>query len=348
MPYAYTLTKLADLIGGTLRGESSVAITGVADVTEAGPTEASWASSPKYAQAVATSRAGVVLIRPDFGPTRMPAILCERIDESIARLLAAFAPPVSRPAPGVHSSAIVHPSAEIGPDPAIGAHVVIDEGVRVGARCVLHPGVFIGRDTRIGDDCQFWPNVVIRDGCVVGSRVTIHPNSVIGSDGFGYYFQGGRHHRVPHIGGVILGDDVEIGACTCVDRAKFGFTIVGAGTKIDNQVQIAHNDRLGNHCIIAGQTGLGGSVRIGDFSVLGGCVVCMDNLSIGDRVTAAGSAVIRQDVPPGTTIAGDPAQEHRAQMRQWAAAKQLPELLAKVRDLTARLERLEASTYHRT
>jgi UDP-3-O-[3-hydroxymyristoyl] glucosamine N-acyltransferase len=220
---------------------------------------------------------------------------------------------------------------------------VIESGVKIGARCVIHAGAFIGRNSVLGDDCEIRPNTVIHDGCVVGSRVIIHACAVIGGDGFGYYFTGERHERFPHVGGVILEDDVEIGACTCVDRAKFGNTVVGRGTKIDNQVQVAHNCRLGRHNVLVGQCGLGGSVRTGDYCVLGGRAVSFDNLTIGHRVQLAANSVITKDLPDGLKAGGFPAQDLQTELRDKAAVRRLPDLRAKLKALIERVERLEAS-----
>jgi UDP-3-O-[3-hydroxymyristoyl] glucosamine N-acyltransferase len=346
MSRTYTVGQLADLVGGTVRGDPNGAIRGVADVSEAGPDQATWVNREGYAEKLAASRAGAVLVPTNFGETPMPAILCAKIEPSVAKLLGAFATPISKPDPGIHPTAVVHPGARIGGDPSIGPHVVIDAEVRIGASCVIHAGVFIGRGTTIGDGCFLWPNVVIRDGCAIGHRVIIHPNSVIGADGFGYYFDQGRHNKVPHIGGVILEDDVEIGACTCVDRSKFGNTVVGTGTKIDNQVQIAHNVRIGRHCVLAGQTGIAGSVRIGDDCVFGGRAVSLDNVAVGDRVTVAGLAVVDKDVPDGLTVSGFPARDHREELRERALVRRLPKLAEQLKDLIHRVEQLEASTHH--
>lgn len=341
----YTVRELADAIGGVLQGDGDSLISGVADLSEAESHQASWVSNPKYAAQLAQSRAGLVLVPSDFGPTPMPALLCERVDRSVARLLSLFAPPVSRPEPGIHATAVVHDTADIGADTAIGPHAVIDAQSVIGAGCVIHSGVFIGRDTRIGAECVIWPNVVIRDGCVIGNRVTIHSNAVIGADGLGFYFDEGRHVKVPHIGGVLIEDDVEIGACTCIDRAKFGFTRVGRGTKIDNLVQLAHNVRVGEHCMLAGQVGISGSVRIGNRCVFGGKAAAADNLTIGDGARLAGGlAVATKDIPAGSTVSGFPARDHRQGMREQALVHRLPSLLKQLTDLTARVERLEAAT----
>jgi len=248
---SFTTSELATIVGGTLDGDGNVRVIGVADVGEAQPNEASFVTNPKYADKVASSRAGVLLVPVDFGRTPMPAIRCQGLERAVASLLGAFAPPVVKPASGIHPTASVHRTATIGPDSAIGPFVQIEADVRIGASVVIHAGCYIGRGTSLGDRCFLWPNVVVRDGCRIGNRVMIHSCSVIGADGFGYYFEEGRHHKVPHIGGVIIEDDVEIGACSCVDRAKFGFTVIGRGTKIDNQVQVAHNVRLGEGCLLA-------------------------------------------------------------------------------------------------
>lgn len=342
----YTIAELAKVVGGTLRGDGSATITGVADLREAAGNEAAWVSRESFVDAAQTSRAGVVLAPKGFADTPMPAILCDKIEPAVAALLGAFARPVSRPAPGIHKSAVIDATASIGESPSIGAHVVIEAGVRIGARCVLHGGVFIGRDSILGDDCEIWPNAVIRDGCRVGSRVSIHSCAVIGGDGFGYFFDGKQHVKVPHVGGVILEDDVEIGACTCVDRAKFGNTVVGQGTKIDNQVQIAHNCRVGRYNVFAGQSGISGSVRTGDYCVFGARIVSYDNLSIGNQVQLGAMSVVTKDLPDGLVASGFPAQDLKDDFRERAAVRRLPEYYAKIKELIQRVERLESSAHH--
>lgn len=349
MPRTYTVEQLAEVVGGVLRGDGSVVVTGVADLREAQSHQATWFSSEKYRSAVAQCRAGVVLLPADFGPTPMPAILCERVDRSVARLLGAFADPLPRPEPGVHPSAIVHETARIGEDVAVGPFAVVEANVSVGPGSAIHAGVFIGAGTTVGRDCMFWPNVVVREGCVVGNRVTIHPGAVIGADGLGFYFDEGRHQKVPHIGGVRVGDDVEIGACTCIDRSKFGFTVIGNGTKIDNQVQVAHNVRIGEHCVIAAQSALAGSVRIGNYCILGGRAAVVDNVVVGDGARLSGGlAVATKNVAGGERVSGMPARHHSEWRREQASLRRLPELAALLKDLTARVKRLESSADHQS
>lgn len=347
MSRSYTIEQLATLVGGTLRGSGAAMIRGVADISGAASDQATWVSRDKFAEHVASSRAGVVLVSLNFGDAPMPVILCDHIDRSVAKLLGAFATPRSQPPPGVHPSAIIDSSAKLGEGVRIGPNVVIESGASIGARTVLHSGVYIGGGSTLGEECELFPGVTVLDGCTIGSRVVIHPNSVIGGDGFGYYFDQGRHNKVPHIGGVIIEDDVEIGACSCVDRSKFGHTVVGAGTKIDNQVQVAHNVKVGRHCVLAGQTAIGGSGQVGDYGVLGGRVAVVDGCAIGEQTRVAAIAVVDKDVPAGVTVSGFPAQEHRKELRERAAVRRLPKLLEEIKALARRVEQLEASTHHR-
>jgi UDP-3-O-[3-hydroxymyristoyl] glucosamine N-acyltransferase len=347
MNRTFTAKQLAEIVGGLVRGDTDVVISGVAEVSEARSDQATWVSNPKYARRLVDSRAGVVLVPEAFGDTPMPAILCRHIARSVAKLLEAFAEPLCKPQPGIHPTASVHETARIGSKPAIGPYAVVDADVLIGASCVIHAGVYIGRGTTIGDDCVLWPNVVIRERCVLGSRVMIHPNAVIGADGFGFYFDEGRHQKVPHTGGVILEDDVEIGACSCVDRAKFGYTVVGQGTKIDNLVQVGHNVRVGKHCVMAALTGIAGSVRIGDYCVFGGKSGVADNVTLADRAQVAAGSIVHKDLPEGVAVSGCPARPLMEDRRERGWTRRLPALAEQLKELTKRVEQLEVSDHHR-
>ncbi|RJP33387.1 MAG: UDP-3-O-(3-hydroxymyristoyl)glucosamine N-acyltransferase [Phycisphaerales bacterium] len=338
-----SLTDLTARVGGTLRGRGDVVIRGVADVSEAGPDELAFISNPAFTRRLPGSKAGAALVPADFGPTPMPAVLCRRVDRALAAVLAYFAPPEYQPPPGVHATAVVSDAALIGEGCAIGAHVVIGPRSRLGPGCTLFPGVYVGAEVVLGSQCRIGANAVVADRCELGDRVVLHPGAVIGGDGFGFYFDEGRHNRVPHVGRVILEDDVEVGSCSCVDRAKFGATRVGKGTKIDNLVQVAHNVRLGSHCLLAGQTALAGSSRAGDYCVFGGRSATTDGVRVGDGAVIAACSVAARDIPAGQTVLGFPAQDIHEEKRERASLRRLPKFFEKIRQLTARIEQLEAA-----
>lgn len=346
MKREYSLGELANIVGGDVRGDAGVRLRGVADVNEAGEGDVTWITNPKYTSDLKSSGASAVLVVPDFGETPMPAILCPRIDHSVAMLLGAFAPPPHFPERGVHSTAVVHETARLGQDCAVGPGVVIERGAVIGNNCVIHANAFIGAETALGDECVLWPGAVVRERCRLGARVRIYPNAVIGADGFGFYFHEGGHRHVPHVGGVILEDDVEVGACSCVDRAKFGNTVIGQGTKIDNLVQVGHNVRTGKHCLFAGQSGISGSVRLDDYVVFGGQVGISDNITLGRGAQVAVGSLVTRSVEPGTVVNGRPAWEHRQELRASALYRRLPALVEQIKDLTARVQQLETSADH--
>ncbi len=347
MNRAYGLTELATLVEGTLHGhDDGRTISGVNDLAEAAGHEASWLSNPKYLPVLGETKAGVVLASANPVSASVPLIHCKKLDHSIARLLETFAPLPSFPEPGVHSTAVVHSTATIGKGARIGPHAVIEAASRIGQNATIMAGAFIGQGVSIGDDCIIWPHVVIRERCIIGHRVHIHANSVIGKDGFGFYFDGKAHQRIPHIGAVRIEDDVEIGSCACVDRSKFGFTVIGKGTKIDNHVQVAHNVRIGEHCILAGHTGIAGSTRIGPYCVFGGRAGASDNLDVGRGARVALHSMATKDIPAGMTVSGYPAQDHRKELRAQASYRKLPEIIEQLKGLIARVEQLEASTHH--
>jgi UDP-3-O-[3-hydroxymyristoyl] glucosamine N-acyltransferase len=251
----------------------------------------------------------------------------------------------ARPAPtwaGIHPTAVVHETAQIGPDPSVGPHVTVGEGAVIGARCRLQPGVSIGAHCRLGDDVAIGPNAVVYERCVVGSRVIVHANAVIGADGFGFRPVGGRNLKVPQVGNVDIGDDVEIGACTTIDRATFGTTRIGSGTKIDNLVQIAHNCQIGRHNLFAAQVGIAGSVTTGDYVVMGGQVGIADHVRIGDRTQIGAKSGIHSDVPADQRMLGAPATSASDQLRIISSLERLPEMRKDLRELKKLLKPSES------
>jgi UDP-3-O-[3-hydroxymyristoyl] glucosamine N-acyltransferase len=234
---------------------------------------------------------------------------------------------------GIHPTAVIHPKAHIGPDPSIGPHVTVGEGAVIGARCRLHPGVSVGHHARLGDDVALGPNVAVYDNCVLGNRVIIHANAVIGADGFGFRTVQGRHVKVPQVGTVEIGDDVEIGSCTTIDRATFGTTRIGAGTKIDNLVQVAHNCQIGRHNLFAAQVGIAGSVTTGDYVVLAGQVGIADHCRIGDRTMLGAKSGVHNDIPADQKMLGSPATPVGDQLRILSILERLPEMRRELREL---------------
>jgi UDP-3-O-[3-hydroxymyristoyl] glucosamine N-acyltransferase len=339
-----TLGELAGILGCAAPAEADLPIAGIGPLDEAGPNELSYVSSDAYLRQLRGTRAAAVIVQTGVKLPRentRPVLLVEDAELAVAKVLAYFAPPVPAPPPGIHASAVIDPTAELGEGVAVGPHVVIGARCHIGRASVLYPGVVLGDDVTIGEACRFYPKVVIRERITVGSRVIIHAGSVLGTDGFGYRWDGRQHAKVPQIGTVIIEDDVEIGSCVCIDRAKFSSTRIGIGTKIDNLVQIAHNVQIGPHCIIVGQAGLAGSARLGTGVVLGGQAAVRDHVTLGEGAMAAACSAIVSDVEPRTIVSGMPALPHRQSLREQAALRHLPALRDQVRKLQDELEELK-------
>lgn len=346
MPRTYTLAEIAKWVGGAVRGDATRRVSGISGVSEASADQITWLSHEKYARSLADSKAGAVVVSENYGPTPMPAILVANPSVAIITILEKFAPPVPRPAAGVHPTAVVAEDARLGKGVAIGPHVVIGGNVSLGDGTVLHANVYVGDNCSLGIQCELWPGVVVRERCSLGNRVIVHPNTSIGSDGFGYQHMDGRHVKIPQIGTVIVEDDVEIGANCAIDRAKFGSTRIGRGTKIDNLVQVAHNVQIGPGCVIVAQAGIAGSTRLGRGVVLGGKVGVRDHVTLNDGVQAAACACISKDVPAGTTVIGIPAAPHEVWAREQAKIRRLPNLFEQIEALTKRIEQLESAEDH--
>ena len=336
-----TVRAIADLVGGTVEGDETVRVTGVAAIATAGPDEITFAVDGKRALALTESAAGAAIAGAGDVQAPMPLVRVENVDAAVAKLLEAMSPGDDLPAVGVHPSAAVAPDAVLADDVAVAPGVVIGPRTRLGAGCALCANVSLGADVELGERTVLQDGVAVRRDCQIGSRVHIGPNSVIGADGFGYFTAGGVHRKVPHIGNVVIEDDVELGACVCVDRAKFGSTRIGAGTKIDNLVQVAHNVQIGKGCLIAGQCGIAGSASLGDFVVMGGGAGIRDNISIGKGAQCAAVSAVANDVPDGQVVAGIPAVPARDALRIVQSTAKLPELLKRVKALESRLKARE-------
>jgi UDP-3-O-[3-hydroxymyristoyl] glucosamine N-acyltransferase len=342
MPKTTTTTKTLAEIAALLEcpvpdgAAGSKPITGVANLGDAGETELTYLSSDRFLKEFEGTKAAAVIVQKRVRvpeSSGRPTIVVDDAELAIARVLELFAPEVPRPAVGVDATARVAKSAVVGPGVAIGFNVYVGERTRIGRNCVLHPGVYVGDDVVLGEDCELFPNVVVRERIVIGNRVVMHAGAVLGTDGFGYRWDGAKHDKVPQIGTIIIGDDVELGSCVCIDRAKFSATRIGRGAKIDNLVQIAHNCEVGEHCIIAGQTGLAGSAKLGRGVVLGGQVAIRDHITLGDGAMVAATSGVAEDVPPKAIVSGTPALPHRQSLREQGALRRLPELVVQLRKL---------------
>jgi UDP-3-O-[3-hydroxymyristoyl] glucosamine N-acyltransferase len=334
-----TLEEIARRVGGTVSGDGSTLIRGVNGLKEAGPGEIAFLANPRYAPLLAGTKASAVIVG-DGVAAPLPAIRVPNPDLAFGRVAEILTGGAWRPPPGIHPTAVVAPDAALGKEVAIGAHAVVEPGASVGDRTVLYPQVYVGQAARIGPDCVLWPQVVVRDRCEVGARVILHPGAVVGSDGFGYATEAGVHHKIPQLGIVVLEDDVEIGANAAIDRARFGKTVIARGTKIDNLVQIAHNVQVGEHCLLAAQTGVAGSTRLGNNVVLAGQVGVSGHLEFGDGAVATAQSGIDKNVPPATVVSGSPARPRQQHLRALAGAERIQEVLREIRKLRQALEEL--------
>jgi UDP-3-O-[3-hydroxymyristoyl] glucosamine N-acyltransferase len=263
-------------------------------------------------------------------------------DRAFAEIVSLLVPGPEQPEPGVHPTAVVAGDADLGPDVSIGPHCVLEPGVRVGEGTVIAGHCYLGRGVEIGAGGRLYPMVAVRESVRIGERVIIHCGAVVGSDGFGYVQDNKTWRKIPQVGTVDIGDDVEIGANVTIDRARFGKTVIGDGVKIDNLVQVAHNVKIGAHTAIAGMTAIAGSVEIGRHCRIGGLAGIAGHLTLGDNVIVAGKAGVTKDVPSGSFVSGFPAMPHRKATKMHAHTMRLPQLKERVETLERRLSELEA------
>jgi UDP-3-O-[3-hydroxymyristoyl] glucosamine N-acyltransferase len=336
----YTIGQLAELVQGQVLGDTAQWIHSARPLETAQPGEISFVEGANYQNQLAGSRASALVVPTDLDISGRTVI---RVADpltafvQIARLLHGRPEAV---AIGVHERACVHPSARLGEGVNVGPFACVGEGCEIGPRCCIHSNVVIGRDCKIGADSELFPGVVLYDGTILGERVTVHANSVLGADGFGYRFQSGRHVKVPQLGHVEIGDDVEIGACTTIDRGTFQATRVGAGSKIDNLVQVGHNCQIGRHNLFVSQMGIAGSSSTGDFVVIAGQAGIVDHVHIGQGAVIGAQSGVPKDIPAGTRVLGAPARPEREQKRILILMEKLPEMR---RDLQRVKERLGLS-----
>ncbi|MDD4888638.1 MAG: UDP-3-O-(3-hydroxymyristoyl)glucosamine N-acyltransferase [Phycisphaerae bacterium] len=343
----FTLQQIAERLGSqaTVVGQGGALITGVAPLHSAQAGQISFLATTKsrVLADLASTKASAIVVKDASSAPGFNLIVVPDPVEAFDLILGLFPTPQCPPPAGVDPAARIDPGAELGEGVAVGPGVVVQAGARIGPRTVLWANVFVGADCRIGADCTLHPGVVLREQTELGDRVIIHPNAVLGADGFGYRTdrKTGVHHKVPQVGRVIVGNDVEIGANTTIDRAKFGSTRIGNGAKIDNLCMIAHNVQVGDGCLIAALTGLAGSVELDHHVVLAGHVGIRDNVHLAAGTIVTAMSGCSHDTKPGDVQSGHYGQDHRVYLRQMALTKQLPELFQRVKELADRLEAIE-------
>jgi UDP-3-O-[3-hydroxymyristoyl] glucosamine N-acyltransferase len=340
LPSPITLAQIQEVVGGTLHGDNRTLVCGLTSLGEANPDALSFIANDKMSKTATALRVAALLVHRHLPDLAVPQIVVDHPMLAFARVAQTFF--VRQQAPrGVGEHVIQGADVRIGTDPSIWPFVTLGDRVTIGNRVTLCPGVFVGSDSTIGDDCVLYPNVVVREGCSLGARVIVHSGTVIGADGFGYVQHQGRHHKIPQLGGVVIEDDVELGANVTVDRATFGRTLIKQGTKVDNLVQIAHNVTVGEHSILVAQVGIAGSTTIGHHVVIGGQAGLADHLTIGDQVMIAAKSGVNRSLGSNQIVGGIPAMPREKALRVQGTIFQLPELKQLVRDLEQRVEALE-------
>jgi UDP-3-O-[3-hydroxymyristoyl] glucosamine N-acyltransferase len=339
-----TLGDIVKRFGGELIGSSRIRITQVSTLASAGPTDIAFLAQRAYLPQLGNTRAAAVILAPDASSaTGLPRIVSQNPYAYFARVSAFLNPPaVVRP--GRHKSAIVDRTARLAKSACIAAGAVIGRDASIGARSVVGPGSYVGDHAKIGADTRINANVTIQVGCIVGARCTVHSGAVIGADGFGIAHDDGIWRKIPQIGKVLIGDDVEIGANTTIDRGALDDTIIEDGVKLDNQIQIAHNVRVGAHTAIAACVGIAGSARIGSHCMIGGAAMIIGHIDIADNViVSAGTFVMKSIRKSGTYTGVYPFSEHPDWLRNAAHLRQLHKLVSRVRDLEQKLQAAEGN-----
>lgn len=338
-----TVGQIAAQLGAEVEGDAGRVIHAVAGVRDAGPEDIAFVSQARYAADAAASAAGALIVGRDWAvPVSAALIRVDKPEIAFARIAQAFVPPTPVPEAGVHPTAIISPRANVGARPSIGPYAVIEADAVLGDDVVVGAQCYIGHGVQIGNQTRLYPQVSIREHCRVGARVIVHNGTVIGSDGFGYNVdQQGVRTKIPQIGIVVVGDEVEIGANVTIDRARFGKTRIGRGVKIDNLVQIGHNVVIGDHAVVVAQAGIAGSTIIGPKAILAGQAGVAGHLTVGAGAVVGAQAGVTKDVPTGVFVSGYPAAPHKEAAKQHAMVARLPELRARVAELQKRLEALE-------
>lgn len=344
---AFSAATAAGWCRGTVQGDGTRIFQSMEAFDRADAGHLTFIGIPELAKKMRACPAGGAICSQGLPVKARPdqvLIWVENADLAVAEVLAKLATKPVLPALGIHPTAVVDPAAYLGKDVRIGPLSVIEGGARLGDRTVVMGQGFVGQNSVLGCDCFLWPQVVVRERCVLGQRVILHSGCVIGADGFGYRLSAGRYVKIPHIGGVSIGDDCEIGANATVDRGKFADTVIGEGSKLDNSVQVGHNVVLGRHTILVSHVAIGGSVCAGDHLTMGGGSVVADHLTLGPGVRVAGFSAVTGDAEAEAQLVGAPARPGREYFSELRALHRLPRLPATLRDLEQRIAALESLT----
>lgn len=337
-----TLKEISDLINGQLdAGYEGIVISGISGIKEAKEGDITFLANEKYFSLMEKTLASAVIVPLNIIKADRPVIRVKDPSLAFSKLAAVFNNASSFHPKGIHPAAIIAPGVELGQNVSIGPYTVVEAGVSLGDDTVLYSGCFIGTNTKIGAQCLIYPHVSIRENIIIGQRVIIHSGSVIGSDGFGFVQVDGQHQKIPQIGTVVVGDDVEIGANVTIDRARFDKTVIGRGTKIDNLVQIAHNVIIGEHCIIVSQAGIFGSSELKDRVILAGQVGVAGHLTIGEGSVVAAKSGVSKSIPAGSVVFGYPAKPQDTARKINAIIQRLPHYIKTIRNLEEKIKVLE-------
>lgn len=336
----YRLAELAERIQGELRGDGEVTITGVGHLEDANEGEITFADGPSVQSLANASRASALIVPPEVEVKHKPFIVTEDPRLAFSKVLELFAPDM-RPDAGVHPTAVLGKNVSLGENVSVGAHAYVGDGTILGDNTVVHPLAYIGPETLTGSDCEIHPQVYIGPRVQMGKRVIVHAGASVGADGFGYLQTEHGHRKIPQIGTVILEDDVEVGANSTIDRATVAATRIGAGTKIDDQVHVAHNVVLGRNCLLCGQVGIAGSTTIGDNVVMGGQAGVNDHVEIGSNIVIAARASVFGNLDEEGIYSGYPAAPHQKQLRSIAHMRRLPRLMDRIKELEQTVEDLQ-------
>jgi len=336
------IKEIAEIIDGKIIGDENVVITGISGIKEAKEGDLTFIANKKYKNLLYTTKASAIIVGPDINNSvNATLIQVENPSIAFAKIMSIVGPEPIKFHPGIHPTAIIGENVSLGKDVSIQPYSIIEDYVKIGNRTVIGAGVYIGHYTEIGEDCLIYPQVVIRERIKIGNRVIIHPGTVIGGDGFGFATVKGVHHKIPQIGTVEIGNDVEIGSNVTIDRARFDKTYIGNGVKIDNLVQIAHNVYIGDNTIVVAQVGISGSTVIGKNVIIAGQAGIIGHITIGDNAVIGGKAGVTKNVPPNTHVTGFPAREKWEDMRFQAYIRKMPELIEKIKNLEEKIKQLE-------